>query len=71
MTTDIIIIGGGAAGLLSAVYLKKQNPKLNIRILEALPRVTAGAILQIKILILTVITVKTFRLRNMPLINMT
>ena len=39
MTTDIIIIGGGAAGLLSAVYLKKQNPQLNIRILEALPRV--------------------------------
>ncbi|MBO5210897.1 MAG: aminoacetone oxidase family FAD-binding enzyme [Clostridia bacterium] len=39
MTTDIIIIGGGAGGLLSAVYLKKQNPKLNIRILEALPRV--------------------------------
>ena len=39
MTTDIIIIGGGAAGLLSAVYLKKQNSKLNIRILEALPRV--------------------------------
>lgn len=39
MTTDVIIIGGGAAGLLSAVYLKKQNPKLNIRILEALPRV--------------------------------
>ncbi len=39
MTTDIIIIGGGAAGLLSAVYLKKQNPCLNIRILEALPRV--------------------------------
>lgn len=39
MTTDIIIIGGGAAGLLSAVYLKKKNPKLNIRILEALPRV--------------------------------
>lgn len=39
MTTDIIIIGGGAGGLLSAVYLKKQNPKLNIRVLEALPRV--------------------------------
>ncbi len=39
MTTDIIIIGGGAAGLLSAVFLKKQNPRLNIRILEALPRV--------------------------------
>lgn len=39
MTTDVIIIGGGAAGLVSAVYLKKQNPKLNIRILEALPRV--------------------------------
>ncbi len=39
MTTDIIIIGGGASGLLAAVYLKKQNPQLNIRILEALPRV--------------------------------
>ncbi len=39
MTTDIIIIGGGAGGLLSAVYLKKQNPKLQIRVLEALPRV--------------------------------
>ena len=39
MTTDIIIIGGGAAGLLSAVYLKKQNPRLQIRVLEALPRV--------------------------------
>ena len=39
MIGDIIIIGGGAGGLLSAVYLKKQNPKLNIRILEALPRV--------------------------------
>ncbi len=39
MTTDIIIIGGGAGGLLSAVYLKKQNPRLNIRVLETLPRV--------------------------------
>ncbi|MBQ3547687.1 MAG: aminoacetone oxidase family FAD-binding enzyme [Clostridia bacterium] len=39
MTTDIIIIGGGAAGLLSAVYLKKQNPRLQIRVLEGLPRV--------------------------------
>ena len=28
-----------AGGLLSAVYLKKQNPKLQIRVLEALPRV--------------------------------
>lgn len=39
MNTDVLIIGGGAAGLLAAVYLKKQNSKLNIRILEALPRV--------------------------------
>ncbi len=39
MTTDIIIIGGGASGLAAAVYLKKQNPQLNIRILETLPRV--------------------------------
>ena len=45
MTTDIIIIGGGAAGLLSAVYLKKQNPQLNIRILEALPRVAKKLLL--------------------------
>ncbi len=45
MTTDVIIIGGGAAGLLSAVYLKKQNPQLNIRILEALPRVAKKLLL--------------------------
>ncbi len=45
MTTDIIIIGGGASGLMSAVYLKKQNPQLNIRILEALPRVAKKLLL--------------------------
>lgn len=37
--TDVIIIGGGAAGLCSAVYLKKRSPQLSVRIIEALPRV--------------------------------
>ena len=39
MVTDVIIIGGGAAGLCSAIYLKQQNPALSVRIMEALPRV--------------------------------
>ena len=39
MISDVIIIGGGAAGLCSAVYLKKQNKDLSVRIIEALPRV--------------------------------
>ena len=39
MVTDVIIIGGGAAGLTAAVYLKQQNKDLSVRILEALPRV--------------------------------
>lgn len=39
MVTDVIIIGGGAAGLCAAVYLKQNNPALSVRILEALPRV--------------------------------
>ncbi len=39
MINDVIIIGGGAAGLLSAVYLKKNHPEKTVRILEALPRV--------------------------------
>ena len=39
MINDVIIIGGGAAGLMSAVYLKKNYPQMSIRILEALPRV--------------------------------
>ena len=39
MINDVVIIGGGASGLFAAVYLKKNNPKLSVRILEALPRV--------------------------------
>ena len=39
MITDVIIIGGGAAGLTAAVYLKQINKNLSVRILEALPRV--------------------------------
>ncbi len=39
MVTDVIIIGGGAAGLCSAVYLKKKKPDLSVRILEASTRV--------------------------------
>ncbi len=39
MINDIIIIGGGASGLFAAVYLKQKNPRLSIRVLEALPRV--------------------------------
>lgn len=39
MINDVIIIGGGAAGLLSAVYLKKNYPQKTVRILESLPRV--------------------------------
>ena len=39
MINDLIIIGGGAAGLCCGVYFKKSNPKATVRILEALPRV--------------------------------
>ncbi len=39
MITDVIIIGGGAAGLTAAVYLKKNKPSLTVRILECQTRV--------------------------------
>lgn len=39
MINDVVIIGGGAAGLMSAVYLKKKYPEKTVRILEGLPRV--------------------------------
>ena len=39
MVNDVLIIGGGAAGLMSAVYLKKNYPQKTVRILESLPRV--------------------------------
>lgn len=39
MKNDVIIIGGGAAGLCAAVAIKQQSPDLSVRLLEALPRV--------------------------------
>ena len=37
--TDVAIIGAGASGLLSAILVKRQNPKLNIQLFERLDRV--------------------------------
>ena len=39
MRDNVIIIGGGAAGLCAAVTLKKAAPDLKVRLLESLPRV--------------------------------
>lgn len=39
MINDVVIVGGGAAGLFAAVYLKQKNPGLSVRILESQPRV--------------------------------
>lgn len=39
MKTDVLIIGGGAAGLMCAVALKKQNPACSVAVLEKNQRV--------------------------------
>lgn len=39
MRDNVIIIGGGSAGLCAAVMLKKTVPNLKVRLLEGLPRV--------------------------------
>ena len=39
MINDLIVIGGGAAGLCAAVYFKRENPNATVRILAAQPRV--------------------------------
>ena len=39
MVTDVIIVGGGAAGLCAAVYLKQNAPELSVRIFESQARV--------------------------------
>ena len=39
MKDDVLIIGGGAAGLCAAVAIKQKAPALSVRVLEALPRV--------------------------------
>lgn len=39
MLNDLIIVGGGAAGLCAAVYFKKNNPTASVRILESGTRV--------------------------------
>lgn len=39
MVYDIAVVGGGAAGLFAAITAKRENPNLNIAILEALDRV--------------------------------
>ncbi len=37
--TELLIIGGGAAGLVSAITAKRENPKLSVTIVEKLDRV--------------------------------
>lgn len=37
--TDLLIIGGGAAGLVSAITAKRENPTLSVTVIEGLDRV--------------------------------
>ena len=36
---DVLVIGGGAAGLCSAITIKRKNPSLNVAVIEQLSRV--------------------------------
>ncbi len=36
---DVCIVGGGASGLAAAVYIKRNNKKISVAVLERLPRV--------------------------------
>lgn len=39
MVYDVAVIGGGAAGLMSAIYIKKKAPALSVAVVESLDRV--------------------------------